>query len=122
MTPHQLSTEAKMLTRQGVESFVKEIANKGYYDSCRTIDQEVDLEVAIHIEKVNGRSYLTMQRGKHRKVTPTPQKDLYCVLPFHDIGGVRDDILLEDSSSKAPGVSGSGGGSDKGNGDWFDSL
>lgn len=122
VTPHQLSTEAKMLTRQGVESFVKEIANKGYYDSCRTIDQEVDLEVAIHIEKVNGRSYLTMQRGKHRKVTPTPQKDLYCVLPFHDIGGVKDDILLEDSSSKAPGVSGSGRGSDKGNGDWFDSL
>lgn len=103
ITPHQLSTEAKALVRQGVENFVQEIANKGYYDSCRTIDQEVDMEIYIHIVKVDGRSYLTMQRGKHRKPTITPQKDLYCVLPFSDVGGIRHDINGKDISVKYPG-------------------
>lgn len=101
-----------------MDKFVKEIANKGYYDSCKTIDQEVDLEIAIHIEKVDGRSYLTVQRGKHRKITPTPQKDLYCVLPFHDVGGVRDDILLEDTTMKEPGVGASGEAGSA----WFDQF
>lgn len=103
ITPAQLSTEAKGLVRQGVEDFVKEIANKGYYDSCRTIDQEVDLEIYIHIVKVNGESYLTVQRGKHRKVKITPEKDLYHVLPFSPVGGVRDDINGKDTSRKHPG-------------------
>lgn len=103
ITPHQLSTEAKQLVRQGVENFVQEIANKGYYDSCRTIDQEVDLELYIHIVKLNGASYLTIQRGKHRKVKITPEKDLFCVLPFSPVGGVRDDILTRDSTRKHVG-------------------
>lgn len=110
VTPHQLSTEAKGLVRGGVENFVQEIANKGYYDGCRTIDQEVDLELYIHIVKVNGASFLTVQRGKHRKVKITPEKDLYCVLPFSPVGGIRDDILGQDSTRKSPGggVIGSG--------------
>jgi hypothetical protein len=104
VTPHQLSTEAKGLTRQGVENFVQEIANKGYYDSCKTIDQEVDLEIAIHIEKIAGRgSFLTVQRGKHRKVDITPTNDLFTVLPFFEAGGVRDDVDGGDQSMKTVG-------------------
>lgn len=110
VTPAQLSTEAKGLVRQGVEDFVKEIANKGYYDSCRTIDQEVDLEIYIHIVKVNGESFLTVQRGKHRKVKITPEKDLYCVLPFSPVGGIRDDLNGRDSSRKHPGGGALGSG------------
>lgn len=92
ITPHQLSTEAKMLVRQGIENFVQEVANKGYYDSCRTIDQEVDLEIYIHIVKINGKSYLTIQRGKHRGlVNQTPEADLYCVYAFDELG-ILDDI------------------------------
>lgn len=110
ITPAQLSTEAKGLVRQGVENFVQEIANKGYYDSCRTIDQEVDLEYYIHIVKVNGASFLTVQRGKHRKIKPTNEKYLYFVLPFSPVGGVRDDINGPDSTRKhaGGGVIGSG--------------
>lgn len=103
ITPHQLSTEAKSLVRQGVENFVQEIANKGYYDSCRTIDQEVDLEVYVHIVKVNGESYLTVQRGKHRKVKPTNLKDLFFVLPFSPVGAIRDDINGPDTTRKHVG-------------------
>lgn len=103
VTPHQLSTEAKMLTREGVQDFVKEIANKGYYDGCRTIDQEVDMEIYIHIVIVNGESYLTFQRGKHRKPGETPLKDRYFVQKFEKIGGLKDDVLGSDTSRKTVG-------------------
>lgn len=104
ITPHQLSTEAKMLIRTGLEeTFVQEIANKGYYDSCRTVDQEVDMELYIHIVKVDGRSYLTIQRGKHRVIKQTAEAYKYCVLPFEDIGDIRDDINGPDSTRKRPG-------------------
>lgn len=104
ITPHQISTDAKFLLRNGVDDFVKEIVNKGYYDSCKTIDQEVDIEILIHIVKLNGRSYLTVQRGKHRKPGPqTPEKDMYCVLPFFDAGGCLDDINGEDLTLRKPG-------------------
>lgn len=117
VTPHQLSTEAKGLVRQGIDNFVQEIANKGYYDSCRTIDQEVDLELAIHIEKVKGRgSFLTIQRGKHRKVDITPEDDLYTVLPFYDAGGIRDDVDQDDLSMRTVG----GQSMSEGGAAWFD--
>lgn len=92
ITPHQLSAEAKMLIRQNVDNFLQDIAGKGYYDSCRTIDQEVDLEVYIHIVKINGISYLTIQRGKHRKPFITPEVDHYCVYKFEGKLGILDDI------------------------------
>lgn len=102
ISPAQLSSEAKNIVRStGGEGFVKEIANKGYYDSCKLIDQEVDGEIYIHIEKVNGKSYLTVQRGKHRKAGKiTPEEDLYTILPFEENGAIRDDVGKEDSSMK----------------------
>lgn len=103
ITPHQLSTEAKQLTRIGVDNFVQEIANKGYYDGCRTIDQEVDMEIYQHIVKVNGDSYLTFQRGKHRKSTITPDRDLYFVYKFQEVGTIPDDVLANDNSRKSVG-------------------
>lgn len=112
ITPHQLSTEAKALVRQGIENFVQEIANKGYYDSCRTIDQEVDLEIYIHIEKHMGESYLTVQRGKHRKVSITNEKDLYTVLKFEKVGGILDDINGKDLSLRKVGLAKGEEGSD----------
>lgn len=103
ITPHQLSTEAKNLVRDDIPDFVQFIANKGYYDGSKQIDQEVDLELIIHIEIIGGVSYLTVQRGKHRKLEITPEKDKYTVLPFHPVGGVLDDINGTDLSLKRPG-------------------
>jgi hypothetical protein len=103
-TPHQMSTEAKQLVRDGrADTLVQEVAGKGYYEGSRQLDQEVDLELHIHIVKVNGRSYLCVQRGKHRVIKQTPEKDLYCVLPFDPIGGIRDDIHGADTTLKKPG-------------------
>lgn len=111
-TPHQLSTEAKNLVKLGIEDFVKEIANKGYYDSCRTIDQEVDLEIYIHKEIRGLDEYLSFQRGKHRKPVITPVKDLYFVMKFHPIAALPDDIHGVDVSRRRIGAreQGAGGG------------
>lgn len=103
ITPAQLSPAAKQLVRGNVENLVKEVANKGYYDGCSTIDQEVDMEIYIHKVIVNGRSYLTIGQGKHRKLRPTTERDTYFVLPFHDIGAIRDDIFGKDTTLRHAG-------------------
>lgn len=91
ITPHQLSSEAQQLTRDNVEDFVKTVADKGYYDGCKRLGQEPDVETAIHLVTENGRKYLTAQRGKHRN-TVTPEKDQYFVLPFEEVGTIPWDI------------------------------
>ena len=105
LTAHQLSSDAKQLVRMGSSDFVKEVANKGYYDSSKGIDQEVDLEITIHIEKPgDGHSYLTMMRGKHRKSGKiTPDKDLFCVYRFEPIGDIPDDVHGRDLSRRSVG-------------------
>lgn len=119
ITPHQISSEAKNLIRMGVDNFVAEIAGKAYWDSCRTLEQEVDGSILINIEKRGERSYLAVQRGKHRKSGPmTPQRDMYTVLPFFDVGAIRDDINGTDLSMKKPGADQAGGSASESN-SWF---
>jgi hypothetical protein len=103
LTPHQLSTEAKRLIREGQADFVKLINGKGYYDGCQRLDQEVDGEMYQHIEIVNGKSFLTLQRGKHRKTKQTPINDRYFVLPLHPIGDLMDDVEGSDTTLRRPG-------------------
>ena len=109
-TPHQLSTDAKMLIREGRLGFVQSLVGRGYYAGCKQLDQVVDGELFMHIEIVNGVSYLTIQRGKHRKVGVTDQEFLYMVLAFHPLFGLLPDIRLSDSTRKkvGGGVIGSG--------------
>jgi hypothetical protein len=91
ITPHQLSTDAKQLMRDGVNDFVKQLPGKGYYKGSKQIDQEVDGELFLHIETYNNRFYLTIQRGKHRGVPVIPETDQYMVLPFPLVGPIPDD-------------------------------
>lgn len=104
LTPHQLSTEAKLLDRQETLDFVKKIANGGFYAGSRQIDQEVDVEIYLHFEEVDGVRYQTIQRGKRRGNDITPEKNKYCVLTFSKIGGLRDDLNGPDSSVSKPGA------------------
>ena len=106
ITPHQLSSEAKQLVRNGVEDFVKEIANKGYWDSCRVIDQEVDVEIYVHIVRIGSEAYLTVQRGKHRGTSEvTDIRDQYYVLRMHKVGSIIDDVNGPDMSLRHVGGS-----------------
>ena len=119
ITPHQLSSDAQRLIRDGRTDFVREIAGKGYYQGCQSLDNEVDVELYIHIEIVNGKSFLTIQRGKHRKIKQTPIEDRYCVLPFHDIGAIRDDLGKADTTRKKIGGGPIGSGEET---PWWDII
>jgi hypothetical protein len=92
ITPHQLSTDAKQLVREGTADFVKQLPGKGYYRGSKQIDQEVDGELYLHIEKMNGAAFLTLQRGKHRGVPVIPDEKQYVVYQFPAVGPISDDI------------------------------
>ena len=92
ITPWQISTEAKTLLREGHTNFVSKVAGLGYYAGSKQIDQEIDLELVIHIEKFNGSAWLTVQRGKHRLPTTIPDNLKYFVLPFPEEGSIPDDL------------------------------
>ena len=84
ITTHQLSTEAKQLVRNGIkpDDLVKEIANKGYYEGCKQLDQVVDLELHQHIAKTRDGYYLTVSRGKRRYPEIIPDEKRYFKLKF----------------------------------------
>lgn len=103
ITPHQLSTEALAIERDRPGAFLNEILNRAYYNECKTIAQEVDMEINIQKQIVDGIAYLNLGRGKHRGVDNTPLQDQRCTYQFTDIG-IVDDIHGEDRSMKKPGA------------------
>lgn len=103
ITPLQLSSEAKQLIRNGVpeHQFVNEIAEKGYYDGSKSIDQDIDLELFIHLFTSNRKKYLAVRRGKHRIPTVIDDEDKYFLLRFPGLNiPILEDIDKEDSSLK----------------------
>ena len=102
-SPHQMSTQAKDLKRDGVVDFVKKVANGGYYAKSKQIDQVVDIELYFDIAKSDDVSYLEIQRGKHRIASVIPEKSKYLVLPFTKDGCVLDDINGPDTSRSRVG-------------------
>lgn len=93
ITPHQLSPDAKRIKRDGFGDFVKRIAGGGYYQGCSSLDNDVDTELFIDIEKLDGKAYQTIQLGKRRSISITPEKDRYVVLPFPEDGRpILDDL------------------------------
>lgn len=100
ITPHQLSTDAKQMLRDGRQDLVKEIVGLGYWDGSRSLDQEMDVEIYIHIEKYQKESYLTVQRGKHRLPTIIPDNEMYCVYKFPKNSPIPDDLPSGIDSSR----------------------
>lgn len=112
ITPHQLSTDAKQMIREGKSDFVKELIGKGYYAGSKQIDQEVDIEIFIHIEKMSNKAWLTIQRGKHRIVGQTPIEDQYCAYQFASMGSIPDDVNGQDQSRRKVGGGSVGSGNE----------
>ena len=97
ITPHQLSSDAKQLIRNGVAplNFVKEIAGKGYTEGSKQLDQVVDLELYLHKAKLNGKWVLSVQRGKDRRPTIVDDELLYTTLPFPPKAPIPEEIAEE---------------------------
>ena len=84
ISPHQMSTEAKQLVRNGTNkmNLVKEVVGKGYTELSKQIDQVVDVEICIAKALMNKKWVLTMMIGKHRGA-PILADDLkYQILRF----------------------------------------
>ena len=95
ISPHQISTDAKNLLRQGIaeHEFVKVIEGKGYLEGCKQLDQEVDLELYIHLFKHKGKTFFSVQRGKHRLPTIVDEDMKYVLYQFPENGApIPDDI------------------------------
>jgi len=92
ITPWQMSTDAKMLLREGRSDFVKNVVGKGYYSGSKQVDQEFDWELTIHIEQFNGQAWLTVGRGKHRLPTTIPDPQKFFAMPFPEKGSIPDDL------------------------------
>ena len=76
----------------GERDFVKKLVGGGYYAGSKQIDQEVDVEVFQHLEKVGDQTWLTLQRGKHRGMQVIPESHQYMALPFPERGPIPDDL------------------------------
>lgn len=105
ITPWQLSPDATKMVREGRDNLVKEFVNKSMYSGSTQINQEVDAEILIHIESINGVKYLTCARGKYRQGgAVVADKDLFCALPFHPEAGLQDDLHGPTLGVSTPGA------------------
>jgi hypothetical protein len=108
ITPHQLSSEAKQLLRSGLpeDQFVKEVTEKGYFAGTKQLDQEMDIEVYIHLFKHGKDSYLAVQRGKHRIPTIIPEEHKYYLMKFPKGMPIPDSVEgIKDYYRKLPSSS-----------------
>ena len=103
VTPHQLSTEAKQLIRQGEPAlnFVKTVEGKGYFDHSRALDQIVDLEIYLHKAFINKKPVLTVGRGKHRIPSILDEDKKYFTLKFPKGAPIKENINDEGSIEDA---------------------
>ena len=98
LTPVQLSPDAMELKRQGNKMLSLQISDGSYYEGCRGLSREPELEIFVDIVKDNGRKYQTFARGKHRGQNDTPEEHKFFILEFQKIGGLRWDINGTDTS------------------------
>lgn len=110
ITPHQLSSDAKQLVRDGHQDFVKLLPGRGYTRGCKSIDAEVDGLFYMHIERHSGRAYLTILKDKHRGVDVLPEEKMYVVLPFPKVGSIPDDLGKAPIHSRRVGAGAVGSG------------
>lgn len=98
ITPHQVSTEAKQLIRNGEThlNLPKLIAEKGYTEISKQLDQVVDVELCIAKAMMNRKPVLAIQRGKHRGAGIIDEKDKYKILKFPYKAPIPPDIDKED--------------------------
>lgn len=98
LTPVQLSPDAMELKRQGNKMLSMQISDGSYYEGCRGLSREPELELFVDIVKDNGRKYQTFARGKHRGQNDTPEEHKFFILEFQKIGGLRWDVNGTDTS------------------------
>ena len=98
ISPHQISGEGKALLRAGepAVTFVKAIAEKGFTEGSKQLDQIVDGEFYIHKATINRKWVLTLHRGKHRISTVVDDDKKYAILHFPYKAPIRETVGKSD--------------------------
>jgi len=104
-TAHQLSTAVKDLKRENPNNYIKDLPGKGYYESCKRLDTEVDFEAYLNKAVTPQGTFQELVWGKHRKVGATLEKHKYVVFKYHEppMYGLIYDIDGDDQSLTAVG-------------------
>lgn len=99
ITPHQLSTDALTLFRNGVTGFDfldEMIGSKNYYSESKQIAQVVDGEIFLTKAKVGKKDWrLYVGKGKHRSPTITPDEDKQTMFKFPIGAPIPEDTNSE---------------------------
>lgn len=84
ITPHQLSTEAKMLARSGMseDQLVLEWKGKGYWEGNKGLDRIYDIGILLHLFKTKGEAFLAFCVDKHRLPTVIDEQMKYFLYKF----------------------------------------
>lgn len=119
-TAHQLSTQAKELSRMYPDEYIRKLPGKGYYEGCKKLDTEFDFEHFVAKTTHGGITWQEVQWGKHRKMGATAEEDKYYCLKFRPLPmiGFQYDVHLDtDLSYKKVGSHATNG---EGGSDWRD--
>jgi hypothetical protein len=102
ITPHQLSTEALNLLRNGLApaDFVKEVNGKNYSERTKALYNVVDAELYVHVVRHNKEAYLAVQRGKLRTRIIISEEDKYRLYKFPGKMPIPADINTENAGIK----------------------
>lgn len=98
ITPHQLSTQARELTKGQVsdETFLPTISNKGFWQDCKGLDREFDASFLVHIiRKDNDVAYKAYCWDKHRLPTIVESSKKYFFMQFPGAMPIPDDLGQE---------------------------
>ncbi len=96
ITPHQISPEALNIIRNGVsdKEFLKQIVNKNFTQGSRGLPQEFDVEIMIHLCKINGIDYQAVQIGKFKRPDYVDPKDKFMLIPFEQSSKTETKKIL----------------------------
>lgn len=98
ITPHQLSTEARTLTRGGAvtdEGFLPYITTKGYWQDCKGLDREFDGALYCHVIRKGDEAWKAFQRDKHRLPSILPESKKFFIMKYPVNMPIPDDVGME---------------------------
>lgn len=85
-TAGQLSADARTLMRLYPEEFITRLLDQGYYENCRTLSTEFDMEFFVYKRVHQGVTWQEFQWGKHRKLGATHESDKYFAMKYYPVG------------------------------------
>ena len=95
-TPWQIATDASAVLRGGTtdKEFLQHIQGKNYTQGTRGLMQELDVQILIHLVKINGISYQAVMVGKLKRPNYVEAKDKFMLIPFEKNILVGDTWLM----------------------------